>query len=92
MNHKIKVVIDNIKAAFGGAALSLATKEAAEKGGSVTIIKVNKWAKTLNRIAGFFIFTYVLSIFMIGVGANYAPLSGNIESVKCGQEAQSKAE
>ncbi len=65
-------LIESIKTAIGGAALALATKDAAEDGGKLSLNKVNEWAKTLNAIAGGLIIFYLIAIAALGVGVRHA--------------------
>lgn len=62
-----KIVAD-IKAAFGGAALALATKESAEGDNDLTLDRVNQWTKRLNYVAGYIVFIYVLGFGLLGYG------------------------
>lgn len=71
-NNKFKALVDGISTAFGGAATALATKEASEHGGRISLEKVNQWSKALNQIAGYLIFAWLFIIFSFGIGMHYA--------------------
>ena len=65
-------LIENIKSMIGGAALALATKDAAEEGRKLSLSNVNEWAKTLNAVAGGLIIAYVITIAALGLAVHYS--------------------
>lgn len=74
MNSKdmFSMMIDDLKTAVGGSAVALATKDAAKEGGKLSLSNVNRWAKTLNTIAGGVVIVYVITVIVAGFGIHYA--------------------
>lgn len=72
MNLKPKSVIEYFKTALSGAAVAIATREAAENDHRLTVEKVNGWGKELNFIAGSIIWAYFVVVFVFGSAMYYS--------------------